>query len=196
MKMDAWVNMCLKNGVSDSVKRMARYSKQRLEHDIHEINEELSKIDDQVGNDLQRSVFRASERVIKLNKLALQASNRRRKITEFLLAVQKAELGNFKINAFENHGAHALLVNLSTELGKLKKIQSEIAEMLYTKQMATTSNESQNQETFVSSSKFKKPRLSDPNTRYALKNVILAHIEGKSPAARKKETAEFYVDQN
>ena len=192
--MDAWVNKCLKNGIGDSVKRMARFHKQRLEYDFLKISGELSTIDDQVGCDQVRKVYSASERVTKLNELAIRASNRRRKITNFLLAVQNAELGKFKINAYEFHSTHAMLVNLSTELGKLKKIQSEIADMLYTKQVYPANTETLCQSSVVSTPKTKMPRLDCPNTGSVLKNALFAHIEGKSPAARKKEAAEFYVE--
>ena len=184
--MEDRVHKALKSSIDDATRKMARAAMNKLENDLYEINDELNKIDDQVGSDQVTKIRNMNERTLKLNKLAIKASNRRCKITEFLVAVQKANLGDFKINAFENRSAHAMLVSLSKKLSKLKKIQAEIATYLYT--------EKPNDPTFQATppqTVHKEPRIENNRT---LENALMAHFEGLSPAARKKRAAEFYVD--
>ena len=188
--MEAWVDSIMKKSVSDSIRKMTRFAKNLSNIEISELNDELRKIDDQVDLDREYRAHNNQRRLIKLNKLALRASSMRDKTSNFLTIIQKLDLGKFKINAFEHHTAHNLLISLTTEIKKLKAIQMEIASKLYLHQdVSDTATQSSNPQP-------KPLRSRNLKSTHAkkLNNIIFAHIEGKAPAARKR-AAEFYVDE-
>ena len=188
--MEKWIHKVLTKSVSDSVRKMTRSAKNECNREIDEINDEFRKIVDQGGPDLEDAIINNHARRTKLNNLALKASYMRDRVLKFVTNVQKLDLGKFKINAFEHHAAHNLLISLTNEIKKLKSIQMKIASELYlhdevvsyTKKHADASTGTHR--TQARSNK----RAND------LKNIICAHIEGKAPAARKR-AAEFYVDE-